>query len=202
MIGTEAQSAEPSLIEKGRELLARGDIPSAVECYRKVFDPDSLDETEARGMLIEARSHLSRKHLTEALECFEEALVMGTEVQRRQALEGICTVGEVRAAAKSLTIEIKKGLEECASRTDAAQMGMALFSEDENMVLVSSSAVENLPVHLSRSSKIHPLPPYLVDHPLSDELDRCIPYTSDEDVRYILDLAEYLSAERDSSPGN
>ncbi len=97
MIETNSNAEEFSLVAKGRKFLAQGDIPSAVKCYEKAFDPEAVDETEARSMLIEARSHLSRKHLLEALESFEEALLTGTDVQRRQALDGILTIAEMRS---------------------------------------------------------------------------------------------------------
>ncbi len=56
MIQTNADVPEFSLVAKGREFLEKGNIPAAVECYGQAYDPDAVDEAEARSMLIEARA--------------------------------------------------------------------------------------------------------------------------------------------------
>jgi hypothetical protein len=203
MIESNASSADLSLVAKGREFLERGDIASAVECYGRVFDPDTVDESEARSMLIEARSHLSRKHVLEALECFEEALIMGTEVQRRQALDGIASVGEIRSRLGALTTELKKGLKQRLGKKSPASSGLALVSDQENVVLISDEAIAKLPSSLTRGSRITKLPQHMTDMHLPLQARHCIPYAHEDDVRYILDVAAHLSSrpstERDTS---
>ena len=194
MIESNASSADMSLVAKGREFLERGDISSAVECYGRVFDPDTVDESEARSMLIEARSHLSRRHVLEALECFEEALIMGTEVQRRQALEGITNVGEIRSRLGPLTAELKKGLKQRFGKKTPATTGLALVSDQENVVLISEEAIAKLPSSLTRGSRITKLPQHMADMHLPLRTGHCIPYTHEDDVRYILDVAAHLSS--------
>ncbi len=186
MIDMNADPSDLSLVAKGREFLDRGDISAAIQCYGQAFDPDSADEGEARNMLIEARSHLSRKYLLDALECFEEALVMGTEVQRRQALEGITAIAEIRASLRSLTADLKKGLRDRLGKKSPVSSGLGLISDDENIVLISREAVESLPVHLVKGGKISRVPPHISEERLPFKTDKCIPYTDEEDVRYIL----------------
>lgn len=193
------QPGESSLLEKGRGLLERGDIFSALECYRQVFDPESVDELEARTMLIEARSHLSRKHILEALESFEEALMMGTERQRGQALEGISAVGEIRALLNGLTQELKKGLRKSIGKRKIASEGLALISDEENVVIISREALDRLPGRMTRAGKIQKLPPHLMDYPLPFHAERCIPYVGTEDVRYILEVAAHLASDENGS---
>jgi tetratricopeptide (TPR) repeat protein len=195
MIGMNVQPEDVSLVEKGRELLERGDVPSAIECYRKIFDPDSVDEVEARAMLIEARSHLSRKHLLEALEAFEEALTMGTEVQRRQALEGITAIGNIRSRLGGLTADLKKGLKHYFGKKNSGTKALALVSDDENLVLIAEDAISRLPEHLPRSGRIHRIPERLTEYSLPIETEMCIPDTEPEDIRYILEVAAFLAAE-------
>jgi tetratricopeptide (TPR) repeat protein len=193
MIQTNADVPEFSLVAKGRQFLDKGNVAAAVECYGKAYDPDAVDETEARNMLIEARAHLSRKHLLEALESFEEALLMGTDVQRRQALDGISALGEIRAGLRSLTTYLKKGLKEILGQQKPSSIGIALVSDDENVVLISEEAIQSLPAHLAKGGRISRLPPHLADHPLPVETDKCIPYVNQDDARYILEVAATLA---------
>lgn len=197
MIGTNAESGEFSLA-KGREFLQRGDVSTAVQYYGRVHDPDSEDEAEARNMLIEARAHLSKKHLTAALESFEEALVMGTEVQRRQALDGITAIGEMRSNLGPLTAKLKKGFKSIFGKKGSVSAGLAFVSDEDNLVLVSAEAFEALPVKLAGSKRITKLPSRPLDVQLPFAPSRCIPYTDEEDAQYILDVAEAL-AERGKS---
>jgi len=192
MIQTNADVPEFSLVAKGREFLEKGNIPAAVECYGRVYDPEAVDETEARNMLIEARAQLSRKHLLEALESFEEALLMGTEVQRRQALDGISALGEIRAGLRSLTAYLKKGLKEVFGQHRPISSGMALVSDEENVVLISEEAIQSLPAPLAKGGRISRLPPHLADHRLPLETCKCIPYVNENDVRHILEVAAAL----------
>lgn len=192
MIGTNAQTGELSLVEKARESLERGDLASAMAYYGRVFDPDTLDEEEARSMLIEARAHLARKDLVAALENFEEALVMGTQVQRRQALDGIETIGAMRSRLKNLTTELKKGLKRAFGRKKPESAGLALVGGEANMVLISNKALETLPNYLARSGKLRRLPPRLADYPLPFQTERCIFYADEEDIRLIFEIAESL----------
>jgi len=201
MVKTNAQTAGISWVAKGRELLEQGEVTAALECYEKVFDPDALDETEARTMLIEARAHLSRKHIHEALDCFEEALAMGTDVQRRQALDGISTVGEIRSRLRSLTSSLKKGLKARLGKRQVAR-GLALVSDDENVVLISREAIERLPSHLAKASRISRLPQHLADLQLPFETDKCIPFAEQEDLLYILEVASSLGAVQEGKEGN
>jgi tetratricopeptide (TPR) repeat protein len=193
MIETNANVGNFSWIAKGREFLDNGDLPSALECYDQAFDPESMDESEARNMLIEARAHLLRKHILEALESFEEALQMGTDVQRRQALDGISTIGEIKSRLGSITAKLKKGLKGALSKRGPLTSWLALVSETDNVVLISREAAESLPAQLVKGGKIGRLPQHLSDHPLPIATDRCIPYTDEEDVRYILEIAAALN---------
>jgi len=186
MIDMNADPSNLSLVAKGREFLERGDISAAIQCYGQAFDPDSADEAEARSMLIEARSHLSRKYLLDALECFEEALVMGTEVQRRQALDGITAIAEIRANLRTLTAQLKKGLKERLGKRSQTSSGLALISDDENMLLISREAADSLPIHFLKGGKIVRVPPHISEERLPFKTDKCIPYTDEEDIRYIL----------------
>jgi len=201
MIETNAQTAEISWVAKGRELLEKGEVASALECYEKVFEPEALDETEARTMLIEARANLSRKHIQEALDCFEEALVMGTDVQRRQALDGIISVGEIRSRLRSLTPTLKKGLKDRLGKR-LASSGLALVSDEENVVLISPEAIERLPGHLAKGSRISRLPQHLTDLQLPFQTDKCIPYADEGDLRYVLEVATSLSSTQEVKQNN
>jgi hypothetical protein len=192
MIESNMQASEVSLMAKGRELLESGDISSAVESYSKAYDPDSVDEREARGMLIEARSNLSRKRTFEALECFEEALLMGTEVQRRQALEGIVLVGNARTKSRTLHDELTSEFNRILGDRPLSDIGMAMLSSRENVVLLAVTQMEKLPVQLAKAARISKLPPHLADHELPIPTDRCIPFVDEEDVRYILEVATEL----------
>jgi hypothetical protein len=192
MMETNPHVTELSLVEQGRQHLDRGDTSLAMECYGRVYDPDSLDETEARDMLIEAHANLSRKHLLDALENFEEALVMGTEVQRRQALDGIATVAEVRSRLSRLTPKLKKALKEILGKRMASS-GLALLAEDDNLVLVSKEAFEKLPGHLAKSGRMSRLPHRLLDLSLPFSTEKCVPYADEEDVKFIVEVAESLS---------
>jgi hypothetical protein len=193
MIQTNTDSPDVSLVAKGRAFLDRGDISSAVECYGKAYDPDTVDESEARSMLIEARSHLSRKHILEALECFEEALLMGTDVQRRQALDGISTVGEIRKRIPLLSAEIRQGLTTHLGNRSAESIGMAPIADEDNVVLISDEGMERLPAVLAKSTRMSRLPQHLLDHPPPFPTRQCVPYTDEDDVRYILEVIAALS---------
>jgi tetratricopeptide (TPR) repeat protein len=197
MIETNTTTSEFSFVARGREFLEKGDIASAVECYGKAFDPDSLDEREARSMLIEARSHLSRKHLLEALESFEEALLMGTDVQRRQALDGILTVGQIRSGLSILTDALKSRLDALFGGRPLSDFGLTLMGNDENVILISKDAAETLPVLLTKGSRISRLPQHLTDYDLPFETTKCIPYINQDDVNFILDVAAELMRRRE-----
>jgi hypothetical protein len=194
MIETNSNAEEFSLVAKGREFLEQGDISSAVKCYEKAFDPDAVDETEARNMLIEARSLLSRKHLLEALESFEEALLTGTDVQRRQALDGILTIADIRSRLGTLTEDLKSLLGEIVAQSATAREKVALVSDDENVVLVANDVLEKLPGHLARAPRISRLPQHLADLILPIETDKCVPYADEEDLRFIVELAKAISS--------
>lgn len=181
-----------SYVVKGRELLERGDIASAVECYSKAFDPEALDEPEARNMLIEARANLSRKFLPEALDCFEEALIVGDTIQRRQAIEGITAIAEIRANLSILTQQLKDGLRDVTGRKNRSIPGMALVSDDENLVLISNEAIAKLPDRLLRGVRITRVPPRLTGVTLPIEAEKCIPYSTRDDIAYILEVAQAI----------
>jgi hypothetical protein len=198
MVETNANATEFSFIARAREFLERGDLAAAVECYEKAFDPDALDEIEARNMLIEARAHLSRKHLFEAQECFEEALVMGTDVQRRQALDAITNIAEIRSRLVGLTARLRKGLKGVTTKRGHTPPPMAFVSDSENVVLISREALGGLPVNLSRNSRLGRLPQHLVDQPLPFEAGKCIPFTDEDDIRFILELAAALTTSAQS----
>lgn len=194
MIETNSDSPDVSLVAKGRAFLERGDISSAVACYGQAYDPDTVDESEARSMLIEARSHLLKKHVLEALECFEEALLMGTDVQRRQALEGISAVGEMRSRLPELAQEIKKGLQAHLGTRSPESCGISLLSEDENVLLIATEVMPKLPAVLSKSPRMTRLPQHLLDQPLPFPTRQCIPYADADDVRYILEVTAAIAA--------
>lgn len=192
MIGTNTDSGEFSLA-KGREFLQRGDLNAAVEYYGRVYDPESVDEAEARSMLIEARSHLLKKHLMDALESFEEALLMGTDVQRRQALEGITKIGELKSQLGHLTAKLKKAFKSIFGKKGSVAFGLALVSDEENLVLVSGEAIRVLPARLAAGKRITSLPARFADMELPLSAKSCIPYTDDEDVQYVLLVAQTLA---------
>lgn len=198
MVETNADTLELSLIARGRKFLEQGDVSSALECYEKAYDPDSLDELEARSMLIEAHANLVRKHLAEALDSFEEALLMGTDVQRRQALDGISTIGKIKARLPVLTSALKKGLKESLGRRGTAlpTPALALVSEDENVLLVSREVLETLPTDLAKRKKITRVPQHLSDAKLPIDTDRCIAYADKDDVDYILEVAAWVAGNK------
>ncbi|MFZ5865221.1 MAG: tetratricopeptide repeat protein [Thermodesulfobacteriota bacterium] len=193
MIESNAKVQDYSWVEKGRRLLDQGDVSSALVQYEKAFDPDVLDEAEARAMLIEARSHLSRKHYVEALECFEEALMMGTDRQRGQALEGISIIGEIMVRVRTINAELKSVLKKAFGKKSPATRGLALVSDAENVLLISREAVERLPSPLSRGGKIQSLPPHLHDYPLPLKTDRCIPFADEKDLRFLVEVIEHVA---------
>jgi hypothetical protein len=192
MMETNPHVTEVSQVEQGRQYLDRGDISSALEIYGRVYDPDSLDEKEARNMLIEAHSNLSRKHVIDALENFEEALIMGTDVQRRQALDGIATVAELRSRLSRLTPKLRKALKDILGKR-MTSVGLALLSEEDNVVLVSKEAFDKLPGHLAKSGKMSRLPQRLLDQSLPFATQKCVPYADEEDVKFVVELAETLN---------
>jgi tetratricopeptide (TPR) repeat protein len=194
MIETNSQSEELSLVEKGREFLERGDISSAVQCYEKAFDPDAIDETEARDMLIEARSHFSRKHYIEALESFEEALLMGTEVQRRQALDGILKIADIRANLGGLAKRLAHMLNEIAAQSSNVRDQIVLLSEEENVVLLGKDVLEKVPGHLAKASRISRIPQHLADQALPIDAEKCVPFADEEDLRFVVELARALAS--------
>jgi len=190
---TNTQPAQSSLVERGRDFLERGDISSAVESYSQAYDPDALDESEAREMLIEARAHLSRKRILDALECFEEALLMGTDIQRRQALDGISNVGEILPILPSCTSKLKKGLKEVLGKSKPESVGLAVLPDEENVVVIADQAIENLPLGLRGGNRICRLTDRLRGHPVPFGADRCIPYADENDVTYIIEVAKALA---------
>jgi hypothetical protein len=192
MIETNRDIVELSLIERGRELFEQGDLASAIDCYSQAFDPESLDEREARNMLIEARSHLSKKHLFEALESFEEVLVMGTEIQRRQALEGVLIIGEIRSRLPRLAAQLKRGLRERFGKKDIAAIGLSMLSDHHNLVLISEGAGDILPNHLTKGGRIGRIPRSIAEYQLPLTTERCIAFTEEDDIRYVLEVADAL----------
>ncbi len=189
MTDTTSQSVEYSWMAKGREAVEKGDVDTALQWYEKVHDPDAADESEARNMLIEANALLSKKHLMEALDHFEEALVMGTTVQRRQALEGIGKIGNVKSNLGELTAHLEKGLRSLGAPIES--LGLATLV-GENLVLITGEAAAKLTPKLSRGAKILRLPQHLLDQELPFEAEKCIPYSDENDVIYILAVAEEL----------
>jgi tetratricopeptide (TPR) repeat protein len=181
-----------SYVVKGRELLERGDIASAVECYSKAFDPEALDEPEARNMLIEARANLSRKFLPESLDSFEEALVIGDTIQRRQAIEGITAIAEIWGNLSFLTQQLKEGLKSVVGRKNRSIPGLARVSDDENLVLISNEALAKLPDRLLRGVKITRVPARLTGATLPIDAEKCIPYSTRDDIAYILEVAQAI----------
>jgi tetratricopeptide (TPR) repeat protein len=198
MIETNRDTVKLSLVEQGREFLEQGDLTAAVECYGQAFDPESLDEQEARNMLIEARSHLSKKHLPEALESFEEALVMGTEIQRRQALDGVLTIGRIRARLPRLAAQLKRGLRERFGKKDITSFGLALISEHENLVLISAEAGGLLPGYLTKGGRIGRIPHRISEYRLPFATDKCIAFAEEDDIRYVLEIADTLNVRHDT----
>ncbi len=184
------QASEHNFVIKGRESLDKGDLSTAIEYYKKAHDPEAIDEPEARNMLIEAHALLSRKHFLEALEHFEEALIMGTDVQRRQAIEGISRIAEFRSKLSSLRQKLKKSLDQVG--VPLKELGLALVSKSENVVLITQESLEKLPSHLVKGTKISRLPQHLteIQPPLSSS--KCIPFADEEDIKYIAEVANEL----------
>lgn len=181
-----------SYIAKAREFLDKGDLSSAVEYYGKAFDPESLDEPEARNMLIEARSNLSRKFLFEALDSFEEALIVGDQIQRRQAMEGVAEIAEIRLRLTLLNQRLRSGLKALVGRKNKQIPGLGFVSENENLVLISNEAISKLPERLLRGVRIARLPERLRGSTLPIEAQKCIPYSNEKDVDYILEVAKAI----------
>jgi len=183
---------EFSYVLKGRELLERGDIASAVEYYSKAFDPEALDEPEARNMLIEARANLSRKFIPEALDSFEEALIVGDQIQRRQAIEGITAIASIRMSLSFLTQQLKAGLKDITGRKNRQVPGLSLISDNENLVLISNEAIAKLPDRLTRGVRIAKIPSRFAGVKLPIVAEKCIPYSNEEDVAYVLEVARAI----------
>ncbi len=199
-MNTNSETSQLTLVNRGRELLERGDVSSAVAYYGKVYDPDSTDEPEARNMLIEGRSNLARKYLPEALDCFEEALLMGSEIQRRQALDGISSIGSIRAQQGVLTEMLKSGLKAVLRKESEISMGLSFISGDENLVLISEQAFCSLPPQFIRGARIVPIPTRLANTALPIDARRCIAYTTEEDINFIIEIAEALKENSQSLP--
>ena len=191
---------EFSFVARGREFLDQGDIASAVEYYSKAFDPESLDEPEARNFLIEARAYLSRKFLPEALENFEEAIIVGDQIQRRQAIEGITSIADIRLRLGFLTQQLKVKLREIAGGKNKRIPGLSLISDEENIVLISNESLAKLPERLTRGVRIAKLPLRLEGTQLPLEAQKCIPYSNEEDVSYIIEVATALINYKDPVP--
>ena len=191
---------EFSFVARGREFLDQGDIASAVEYYSKAFDPESLDEPEARNFLIEARAYLSRKFLPEALENFEEAIIVGDQIQRRQAIEGITSIADIRLRLGFLTQQLKVKLREIAGGKNKRIPGLSLISDEENIVLISNESLAKLPERLTRGVRIAKLPLRLEGTQLPLEAQKCIPYSNEEDVSYIIEVATALINYKDPFP--
>lgn len=192
MIDSNAQQADYSSLDKGRKSLDQGDLAGALKHYEKAFDPDALDEQEAREMLIDARAYMSRKHIIDALESFEEALTLGTDVQRRQALQGITEIAEVRGRFKGLTKELKSRLKKTMGSKKPEKYGLSILDTEENIVLISEQAREALPKALANGARIRRLTERILDNDLPLETNICIPYTTEEDVDYIIRVAAAL----------
>ena len=128
-----------------------------------------------------------------AQESFEEALLMGTEGQRRQALEGITKVGELKAQLGPLTATLKKAFKSIFGKRGSLPFGLSLVSDEENLVLVSEEAIQSLPARLVTGKRITALPPRFADMELPLSARGCIAYTDDEDVRYIVTVAQTLA---------
>lgn len=189
-MNTNTETSQLTLVNQGRELLERGDVSSAVAFYGKVYDPDSTDESEARNMLIEGRSNLARKYLPEALDCFEEALLMGSEIQRRQALDGISSIGAIRAQQAALTDKLRSGLKYVLGKQPENSIGLSFISEDENLVLISDEAFSFLPPQFIKGARIVAIPQRLANSALPIDARRCVPYTTQEDIDFVIDVAK------------
>ena len=70
---------------------------------------------------------------------------------------------------------LKKGLKVIFDQQKPSALGMALVSDEENVVLISEEAIQSLPAPLAKGGRISRLPPHLVDHPLPLKTDKCIP---------------------------
>lgn len=195
-MNTNTETSQLTLVSRGRELLERGDVSSAVAFYGKVYDPESTDETEARSMLIEGRSNLAKKFLPEALDCFEEALLMGSEIQRRQALDGISSIGAIRVQQGILTSRLKSGLKRLLGKESEALIGLNLVSDDENIVFLSEDSFNGLPGQLAKAARIIRVPSRLSVVAAPMNARRCIAFTTEDDVDFILELAESLVGKR------
>jgi tetratricopeptide (TPR) repeat protein len=191
---------ELSFVARGREFLDQGDIASAVEYYSKAFDPESLDEPEARNFLIEARAYLSRKFLPEALESFEEAIIMGDRIQRRQAIEGITSIAEIRSRLDLLTQQLKAKLKETAGGKNKRIPGLSLISDQENILLISKEALAKLPERLTKGVRIAKLPVRLEGSQLPMEAEKCIPYSNEEDISYVVEVAKAILNYKEPAP--
>jgi tetratricopeptide (TPR) repeat protein len=182
-------------MERARELLDRGEVASALEFYGKAFDPDALDEVEARSMLIDARSLLARKRVQEALEAFEDALLMGTDVQRRQALEGIADIVTIRERQKSLALTLQAELKNRFVKKTPEAAGMAAVPNEDGIVAISADALAALPEHLAKGGRFQPAPPRLKEAGLPFAPVKSMIYTDESDVRHILEIAAHLAAD-------
>ncbi|MEW6351140.1 MAG: hypothetical protein AB1646_18950 [Thermodesulfobacteriota bacterium] len=192
-MSTNTPAVEPSLSIRARELLDKGELAPAVELYCQMFDPDSQDEHEARNLLVEAWAYLAAKQILDALDCFEETMMIGTEVQRRQALEGITQIAELKVRIQPLVQKVKKILKKHLGKEINDQIGLAFFAEEENLVLISGEAASELPGQLLRGNRIRTITQRLKDAPLPIRTNRCIPFTDESDVQYIDEVASTLA---------
>jgi hypothetical protein len=191
-MSTNTPAAELSLATRARELLDKGEVAPAVELYCQMFDPDAQDEHEARNLLVEAWAYLAAKLVLDALDCFEETMTIGTEVQRRQALEGITQISEIKLRIPPLVQKVRKSFKKHMGREVSEKMGLAFFSEDENLVLISDDAVNMLPGQLLRGNRIRPVTQRLKDAPLPIRAHRCIPFANEADAQYIDEVASTI----------
>ncbi len=200
-MSTNTPAAELSLSTRARELLDKGEVAPAVELYCQMFDPDAQDEHEARNLLVEAWAFLAAKQILDALDCFEETMTIGTEVQRRQALEGITQIGELKTRIRPLVQKVRRSLKKHLGKEVSEKVGLAFFTEEENLVLISGDAVSALPGQLLRGNRIRTITQRLKDAPLPIRTTRCIPFTNETDVQYIDEVASTLAKLR-KNPNN
>ena len=96
--------------------------------------------------------------------------------------------------------EIKAGLKAHLGTQSPESRGIALISDEENVVLVADEVMPRLPAVLAKSTRMSRVPQHLQDQTLPFPTRQCIPYTDSDDVRFILEVIAALSAPAPSEP--
>ena len=115
-------------------------------------------------------------------------------------MDGISSIGAIRAQQGVLTEMLKSGLKAVLRKESEISMGLSFISGDENLVLISEQAFCSLPPQFIRGARIVPIPTRLANTALPIDARRCIAYTTEEDINFIIEIAEALKENSQSLP--